>query len=61
MVTTNDDGGDDVVVVFFEFRRYVGGAAPRKQVVGNVFTANEAPPDVSINNIKLKINIFLFI
>ncbi|KAK7471590.1 hypothetical protein BaRGS_00035753 [Batillaria attramentaria] len=24
---------------------YVGGAAPRRVVVGNVFTANEAPPD----------------
>ena len=24
---------------------YVGGAAPRKVIVGNVFTANEAPPD----------------
>lgn len=24
---------------------YVGGAAPRTNVVGNVFTTNEAPPD----------------
>ena len=24
---------------------YVGGAAPRKVITGNVFTANEAPPD----------------
>lgn len=24
---------------------YVGGAAPRTHVVGDVFTANEAPPD----------------
>ena len=27
---------------------YVGGAAPRTQVVGDVFTANEAPPDALI-------------
>ncbi len=28
--------------------RYTGGAAPRKSIVGNVLTANAAPPDVSI-------------
>jgi len=27
---------------------YVGGAAPRNRVVGDVFTANEAPPDTEI-------------
>jgi len=32
----------------YENLPYIGGAAPRKQVVGNVFTANEAPPDANI-------------
>lgn len=27
---------------------YIGGAAPRTLVVGNVFTANESPPDAAI-------------
>jgi hypothetical protein len=27
---------------------YVGGAAPRSNVVGRVFTANESPPDQKI-------------
>ncbi len=30
--------------------RYVGGAAPRNPVVGNVYTTNESPPDISISN-----------
>lgn len=32
----------------YENLPYIGGAAPRKQVVGNVFTANEAPPEADI-------------
>jgi len=40
---------DDVVCAFgYENLPYVGGAAPRKHVTGNVYTANEAPADVSI-------------
>lgn len=29
----------------YEAFPYVGGAAPRRVIIGNVFTANEAPPD----------------
>lgn len=37
---------DDFVKSFgYDPLPYVGGAAPRKVIVGNVFTANEAPPD----------------
>jgi len=39
----------DFVEAFgFENLPYVGGAAPRKKVVGDVFTANEAPPEANI-------------
>lgn len=40
---------NDVVESFgFEELPYVGGAAPRTNVVGRVFTANESPPDQKI-------------
>ncbi|XP_050382798.1 clavaminate synthase-like protein At3g21360 [Argentina anserina] len=40
---------NDVVEAFgFEELPYVGGAAPRTNVVGRVFTANESPPDQKI-------------
>ncbi|KAJ7547635.1 hypothetical protein O6H91_08G096200 [Diphasiastrum complanatum] len=40
---------NDVVEAFgFEQFPYVGGAAPRSNVVGRVFTANESPPDQKI-------------
>ncbi|XP_012945458.1 clavaminate synthase-like protein At3g21360 [Aplysia californica] len=40
---------DDFVTSFgYEQMPYVGGAAPRKQVTKQVFTANEAPPDQPI-------------
>ncbi|KAJ8433498.1 hypothetical protein Cgig2_018032 [Carnegiea gigantea] len=40
---------NDVVEAFgFEELPYVGGAAPRSNVVGRVFTANESPPDQKI-------------
>eukprot|EP00002_Diphylleia_rotans_P006380 TRINITY_DN15763_c0_g1_i1.p1 TRINITY_DN15763_c0_g1~~TRINITY_DN15763_c0_g1_i1.p1 ORF type:complete len:349 (-),score=69.97 TRINITY_DN15763_c0_g1_i1:59-1105(-) len=40
----------DVFVDGFNFEHlpYVGGAAPRTNVVGRVFTTNESPPDVPI-------------
>ncbi|KAM3699650.1 hypothetical protein ACJW30_05G042900 [Castanea mollissima] len=40
---------NDVIEAFgFEELPYVGGAAPRTNVVGRVFTANESPPDQKI-------------
>jgi alpha-ketoglutarate-dependent taurine dioxygenase len=47
---TSDGAAFNDFVEAFEYENlpYVGGAAPRKQVVGNVFTANEAPPEVNI-------------
>lgn len=40
---------NEVVEAFgFEELPYVGGAAPRTNVVGRVFTANESPPDRKI-------------
>ncbi|KAL8167234.1 hypothetical protein V2J09_008733 [Rumex salicifolius] len=40
---------NDFVEAFgFEELPYVGGAAPRTNVVGRVFTANESPPDQKI-------------
>lgn len=42
-------GFNDVVEAFgYEELPYVGGAAPRTNVVGRVFTANESPPDQKI-------------
>jgi len=47
---THDGAAFSDFVEAFEYENlpYVGGAAPRKQVVGNVFTANEAPADIDI-------------
>jgi len=40
---------DQFVKAFgYENLPYIGGAAPRTQVVGNVYTANESPPDSDI-------------
>lgn len=40
---------NDVVEAFgYEELPYVGGAAPRTNIVGRVFTANESPPDQKI-------------
>lgn len=40
---------NEVVEAFgFEELPYVGGAAPRTNVFGRVFTANESPPDQKI-------------
>ncbi|CAH9122783.1 unnamed protein product [Cuscuta epithymum] len=42
-------GFNDVVEAFgYEELPYIGGAAPRTNVVGRVYTANEAPPDQNI-------------
>jgi len=47
---TNDAAAFNSFIEAFGYENlpYVGGAAPRKQVVGNVYTANEAPADVNI-------------
>jgi len=47
---TNDARAFNSFVTAFEYENlpYIGGAAPRKQVVGDVFTANEAPPEADI-------------
>ncbi|PQM33854.1 clavaminate synthase-like protein [Prunus yedoensis var. nudiflora] len=42
------DFNDVVEASGFEEFPYVGGAAPRTNVVGRVFTANESPPDQKI-------------
>ncbi|PSS09769.1 Clavaminate synthase-like protein [Actinidia chinensis var. chinensis] len=47
-VTTASDFNDVVEAFGFEELPYVGGAAPRTNVVGRVFTANESPPDRKI-------------
>ncbi|XP_058180884.1 clavaminate synthase-like protein At3g21360 [Rhododendron vialii] len=47
-VTTAPEFNDVVEAFGFEELPYVGGAAPRTNVVGRVFTANEAPPDQKI-------------
>ncbi|GMQ08501.1 hypothetical protein CsSME_00052199 [Camellia sinensis var. sinensis] len=47
-VTTADDFNDVVEAFGFEELPYVGGAAPRTNVVGRVFTSNESPPDQKI-------------
>uniref|UniRef100_A0A0D9UXR1 TauD/TfdA-like domain-containing protein n=1 Tax=Leersia perrieri TaxID=77586 RepID=A0A0D9UXR1_9ORYZ len=45
-----DAAGFDRAVDAFDYDElpYVGGAAPRSNVVGRVFTANESPPDQKI-------------
>ncbi|WCJ40874.1 2-oxoglutarate (2OG) and Fe(II)-dependent oxygenase superfamily protein [Euphorbia peplus] len=41
---------NDVVEAFgFDELPYIGGAAPRSNVIGRVFTANESPPDQKIH------------
>ncbi|KAL8043191.1 hypothetical protein ABFX02_09G102900 [Erythranthe guttata] len=47
-VSTASDFNDVVEAFGYEELPYVGGAAPRTNVVGRVFTANESPPDQKI-------------
>ncbi|KAL2516287.1 Clavaminate synthase-like protein [Forsythia ovata] len=47
-VSTATDFNDVVETFGYEELPYVGGAAPRTNVVGRVFTANESPPDKKI-------------
>lgn len=47
-VFTPGDFNDVVEAFGYEELPYVGGAAPRTNVVGRVFTANESPPDQKI-------------
>ncbi|KAK3219988.1 hypothetical protein Dsin_013958 [Dipteronia sinensis] len=47
-VKTAKDFNDVVEAFGYEELPYVGGAAPRTNVVGRVFTANESPPDQKI-------------
>ncbi|XP_047958858.1 clavaminate synthase-like protein At3g21360 [Salvia hispanica] len=47
-VATASDFNDVVEAFGYEELPYVGGAAPRTNVVGRVFTANESPPDQKI-------------
>ncbi|KAH3797946.1 uncharacterized protein LOC127838140 [Dreissena polymorpha] len=44
-VNSPEDFDSFVKSFSYEALPYVGGAAPRRVVTGNVFTANEAPPD----------------
>ena len=46
--TTAADFDRTVDAFGYEELPYVGGAAPRTNVVGRVFTANESPPDQKI-------------
>lgn len=45
---TASDFNEFVEAFGFEELPYVGGAAPRTNIVGRVFTANESPPDQKI-------------
>uniref|UniRef100_A0A2P2MKI7 TauD/TfdA-like domain-containing protein n=1 Tax=Rhizophora mucronata TaxID=61149 RepID=A0A2P2MKI7_RHIMU len=47
-LTTASDFNDVVEAFDFEELPYIGGAAPRTNIVGRVFTANESPPDQKI-------------
>lgn len=47
-VRTASDFNEAVEAFGYEELPYVGGAAPRTNVVGRVFTANESPPDQKI-------------
>lgn len=47
-VTSPSDFNDVVVAFDFLEMLYVGGGAPRTQVVDRVYTANESPPDHEI-------------
>jgi len=44
-ITTPENFDSFVKAFHYEPLPYVGGAAPRRVITGNVFTANEAPPD----------------
>lgn len=48
-VTSPSDFNDIVEAFGFPEMVYVGGRAPRTQVVGRVYTANESPPEYRIN------------
>ncbi len=48
------DFNDFVNAFGFEHLPYIGGAAVRNQVVGNVFTTNESPPDQVIGRRRTK-------
>lgn len=47
-IKTASDFNDVVEAFGFDELPYVGGAAPRNNVVGRVYTANESPPDQKI-------------
>ncbi|KAK2654609.1 hypothetical protein Ddye_014465 [Dipteronia dyeriana] len=47
-VKTPEDFNDVIEAFGYEELSYVGGTAPRSNVVGRVFTANESPPDQHI-------------
>ncbi|KAM7254468.1 hypothetical protein ACFE04_003848 [Oxalis oulophora] len=47
-VTSPNEFNDVVESFGYEELPYVGGAAPRSNVVGRVFTSNESPPDQKI-------------
>lgn len=47
-LATASDFNDVVEAFGYDELPYVGGAAPRTNVVGRVFTANESPPDQKI-------------
>lgn len=47
-VSSASDFNDVVEAFDYEELPYVGGAAPRTNVVGRVFTSNESPPDQKI-------------
>ncbi|GAV61255.1 TauD domain-containing protein [Cephalotus follicularis] len=47
-INTANDFNDVVEAFGYEELPYVGGAAPRTNVVGRVYTANESPPDQKI-------------
>ncbi|XP_078429027.1 2-oxoglutarate (2OG) and Fe(II)-dependent oxygenase superfamily protein [Wolffia australiana] len=47
-VRTASDFNEIVEAFGYEELPYIGGAAPRSNVVGRVFTANESPPDQKI-------------
>ncbi|KAL3617086.1 hypothetical protein CASFOL_039480 [Castilleja foliolosa] len=47
-LATSSDFNDVVEAFGYKELPYIGGAAPRTNVVGRVFTANESPPDQKI-------------
>lgn len=47
-VSSASDFNDVVEAFGYDELPYVGGAAPRTNVVGRVFTSNESPPDQKI-------------